>query len=99
MLFRSLSLDEKLTSILPEILEIRSPKEDRSWQGYQKLKKVRDRIIHMKKEDRRSSGPEAPTLWHTLFKVGSPFVQAKDIIDYFVKAMESKPRWHNECPK
>ncbi|RLL51172.1 hypothetical protein D8Y20_09920 [Mariprofundus sp. EBB-1] len=96
---RWLSLDEKLTSILPEILELKSPKGNQSWQGYQKLKKVRDRIIHMKKEDRRSSGPEIPTLWHELFKVGSPFVQAKDIIDYFIKAVEPSPRWHNEYPK
>jgi len=96
---RWISLDEKLTSILPEILKVKSPKGTRSWQGYQSLKKVRDRIIHMKKEDRRSSGPEIPTLWHELFKVGSPFIQAKDIIDYFVKAMEVSPRWHSEYPK
>ena len=96
---RWLSLDEKLSHILPEVLKIKSPKSSRSWQGYRKLKKVRDRIIHMKAEDRRSSGPDIPTLWHELLKVEPPYARAKEIIDYFVKSMKSSPRWHNEYPK
>jgi len=96
---RFLSLDEKLSTILPEVLSIKSPKGIRCWQGYRKLKTVRDRVIHMKNVDRRSSGPDIPTLWHELFKVKSPVFQAKDIIDYFVKAMDDCPRWHSEYPK
>ena len=96
---RWLSLDEKLLSVLPEALGIPSPKGSKCWQGYRKLKVVRDRVIHMKKEDRRSSGPEIPTLWHELFKIEPPYMQAKDIIDFFVKKIGSQPRWHSEYPK
>ena len=96
---RWLSLDEKLSNVLPEALGVPSPKGGKCWGGYSKLKKVRDRIIHMKKEDRRSSGPEIPTLWHELFKVEPPYIQAKDVIDFFVSKMKSQPRWHSYYPK
>jgi len=84
------SLDEKLKTIIPEVLEITSPAGTACWQGYVNLKRIRDRIIHMKNEDRKSSGIDTPTLWHDLFKIRSPFIQAKDIIDFYVK--------HHYCP-
>lgn len=96
---RWLSLDEKLSNVLPEAKSVDSPKGSKCWQGYRELKTTRDRIIHMKKEDRRSSGPDIPTLWHKLFKVNSPHIQAKEVIDYFVKKTESQPRWHSEYKK
>jgi len=93
---RRLSLDEKLSLVLPTAENIDSPKGSRCWQGYKDLKTIRNRIIHMKKEDRRSSGPEIPTLWHKLFKLRAPHDQAKDMIDYFIKRSEIEPRWHSE---
>lgn len=96
---RWLSLDEKLSNVLPEAKSVDSPKGSKCWQGYKELKTTRDRIIHMKKEDRRSSGPDIPTLWHELFKVNSPYIQAKEIIDYFVKKTGVQPRWHSEYEK
>lgn len=95
---RWLSLDEKLSEVLPSILSIPSPKGKRSWNGFKKLKDIRDRIIHMKEADRRSSGPENPTLWHDLFKLEPPHMQAKEIIDYFATKMARAPRWHGEYP-
>lgn len=96
---RYLSLDEKLSDVLPECLGIASPKGTRCWEGFVKLKRVRNRIIHMKKEDRRSSGPEIPTLWHALFKLDAPFRQAKSVCDFFIKnAQNDAPRWHREYP-
>ena len=96
---RWLSLDEKLSLVLPGAKSIDSPKGRKCWQGYKELKRSRDRIIHMKKEDRRSSGPDIPTLWHQLFKVNAPHIQAKEVIDYFVKKTEVQPRWHSEYRK
>ena len=93
---RWLSLDEKLSEVLPEAKSVDSPKGSKCWQGYKELKTTRDRIIHMKKEDRRSSGPDIPTLWHKLFKVNAPYIQAKEVIDYFVKKTGVPPRWHRE---
>jgi hypothetical protein len=94
---RWLSLDEKLSVVLPEAMSVDSPKGSKCWQGYKELKTIRDRIIHMKKEDRGSSGPEIPTLWHEIFKVNSPHIQAKEVIDYFVKKTGIQPRWNSEC--
>lgn len=96
---RWLSLDEKLAKVLPEAKKIESPKGQKCWQGYVELKRVRDRIIHMKKDDIRSSGPDIPTLWHKLFKVNAPYIEAKEIIDFFVKKTDVQPRWHREYKK
>ncbi len=93
---RWLSLGEKISNVLPEAKSIESPKGSKCWQAYRDLKGTRDRIIHMKNEDRRSSGPEIPTLWHKLFKINAPHKQAKVVVDYFVKKTEAQPRWHKE---
>jgi len=92
---RTLSIDEKLTSVLPVILNCKSPKGSHCWQGYKQLKETRDRIIHMKTKDRKSSGPEVDTIWKSIVLAPAPHLNAKAIIDHFVKAMTSKPQWHS----
>ncbi|MES2367289.1 MAG: hypothetical protein V4563_15540 [Pseudomonadota bacterium] len=89
------TIDEKLTSVLPEILGCTSPKGMRCWQDYKQLKDARDRIIHMKTEDRKSSGPDLDTVWKAIILTPTPHLAAKEIIDHFVKAMKSKPQWHS----
>jgi len=69
---RHFSLEEKLDQVIPEVLGVRSPKADKSWSKFKVLKKLRDRIIHMKTQDRKSSGPENDTLWHELIKLNIP---------------------------
>lgn len=91
---RRVSTDEKLTAVLPDVLGCNSPKSNRCWQNYKQLKGVRDRIIHMKTEDRKSSGPEVGTIWKAIVLTPAPHSTAKEVIDYFVKNMTSKPRWH-----
>lgn len=91
---RKIPTDEKLTNILTEILGCTSPKGKQCWQHYQKLKSSRDRIIHMKTEDRQSSGPEIDTIWKAIMLTPTPHLTAKNLIDYFVKNMENKPQWH-----
>ncbi|KIR18125.1 hypothetical protein PFLU4_15140 [Pseudomonas fluorescens] len=95
---RHTSLDEKLTSVLPEILQCSSPKGGRSWQGYKQLKSVRDRIIHMKTDDRRSSGPETNTVWQAIILTPAPHLSAKAVIDHFVSVMKETPSWHKRFP-
>lgn len=92
---RYLSIDEKLTSVLPKIIDCKSPKGTHCWQGYTQLKNARDRIIHMKTQDRKSSGPEVDTVWKAIVLAPAPHLAAKAIIDHFVKAMTSKPQWHS----
>ena len=96
---RYLSLEEKLTEVLPIVLSVPSPKGKRCWQSFKKLKRSRDRVVHMKAQDRRSSGPEQPTLWHDVFKIEPPHVQAKEIISHFIEASGIRPRWYVEYPK
>lgn len=92
---RHSSIDEKLTSVLPEVFGCASPKGMRCWQDYKQLKDARDRIIHMKTEDRKSSGPDVDTVWKAIILTPAPHLAAKEIIDHFVKAMKSQPQWHS----
>lgn len=95
---RHVKIDEKLTAVLPEVLTCQSPKESRCWQGYKQLKQTRDRLIHMKSEDRKSSLPEVDTLWKAVFVTAAPHMAAKAVIDHFVKAMPVPPGWHARFP-
>ena len=91
---RFVPTDEKLISVLPEVLGCKSPKGTQCWQNYKQLQDSRDRIIHMKTEDRKSSGPELNTVWKAILLTPSPHLSAKAMVDYFVKNMTSKPQWH-----
>ena len=55
------------------------------------LKKTRDRLVHMKSDDCKSSGADVDTIWKALFFTPAPHVTVKVMIDHFVKAMEKKP--------
>ncbi|MCA1930163.1 hypothetical protein [Rheinheimera sp.] len=95
---RYISLEEKLDQVLPEVLGVESLKSHKSWSEFKKLKKLRDRITHMKTEDRKSSGPENDTLWHQLLISSMPHKTAFDIIRYFTSRMESPPQWVEYAP-
>jgi hypothetical protein len=60
---RNISLDEKLKKVLPQAHSVSSPAGAKPWQRFKELKKVRDRLIHLKSVDRRASGPEDQTIW------------------------------------
>ncbi|RUO73173.1 hypothetical protein [Idiomarina ramblicola] len=90
---RFISLEDKLDKVIPEVLGVKSPKMHKSWSEFKKLKRLRDRIIHMKSQDRISSGPENDTLWHQLLKLSTPHRTAFDVIKYFTKKMDSPPQW------
>ena len=45
---RHVSTDEKLSTVLPEILHIKSPRHTKIWEAYKNLKKIRDAAIHAK---------------------------------------------------
>jgi len=94
MIERHVSTDEKLTAVLPEVLGCKSPKGTHCWQNYRQLKDARDRIIHMKTEDRKSSGPDIDTIWKAIVLTPAPHLSAKAVIDHFVKSMTNKPQWH-----
>ena len=94
---RHLSLTEKLESVLPDALNTESPKGRDCWDGFIRLKKIRDRIVHMKAADREPSGPDNPNLWHELFRVSCPHRQAMKVIDFFLKETNTRPKWREAC--
>ncbi len=97
-----LSLDIKLHEVLPTIFNLRSPKGGTIWHRYIFLKKLRDRIIHMKSKDRRSSIVGEENIWKELLDQSYPNVaiEAKEIIGYYLNSLDEKdrPRWYMEFP-
>lgn len=97
---RRASLLEKVSTFLPEALGVTSPKGiHRAYSDLQALTKIRDRVIHMKSVDRKSSGPEVDTVWHRLLVCESPVDQAMSVIRYFSPAGDARPRWLTTMPK
>lgn len=95
---RYLSINEKLESVLPDALKTNSPRGKHFWGDFVKLRKIRDRIIHAKTDDRKSSGPDKPNLWHDLFRISCPHSQALKMIDFFLRETNSQPQWREACP-
>jgi hypothetical protein len=91
---RLISLDEKLKKILPSALNVKSFGGSVLWQDYKQLKAIRDRLIHMKSIDRKSSGAEHQTLWGLLLEKQNfvfPDIAA-NILQHFVSPAPGR-RW------
>lgn len=97
---RFLSLGEKLGDVLPLILQVRSPKGGSLWGAFEKLERLRDRIIHMKTKDREHRGKAPKSIWGDLMKNPLPdtWKTAKRLIEYYFSKAGSKPRWFEKCP-
>ncbi len=96
---RHISIAEKITQVLPEVLGIKSPKgNSKSWEEFKKLERLRNRITHMKTEDRKSAQLDEDTVWHSLVTASPPYSQALSVIMYFSEKLEPKPRWIEKCP-
>lgn len=63
---RHLSIERKLDSVLPGVRGVKSPKGTSLWERFMKLNKLRDRVIHLKWNDVRKSGPDNDTIWREL---------------------------------
>lgn len=89
---RFLSLDEKVSHILPTILNVKSPKGKKIYQNYVAIREVRDRIIHMKSKDRKSG--EKKTIWNDLLHINhtNPVTSAIELLKYF-RQDNNLPRW------
>lgn len=95
---RHISLCEKLSELIPVVLNISSPKGKKQWQSYKALKKLRDRITHMKAEDRMSSGSDVDSIWRALLYTEPPHLYALSIIKYFADDLQEKPGWLTNGP-
>lgn len=95
---RTVSLDEKLHSVLPIALGVSNPKGKKLWQNYKLLKKMRDRIIHLKAVDRSASGPDKESVWGMMLRShGEPFCDyAHSLMGHYQPAINR--RWFREYP-
>ncbi|MCM2475248.1 hypothetical protein HGO38_17350 [Rhizobium sp. CG5] len=92
---RRVSLDEKLSSLLPAVHSINSPKGRKPWERYRKLKALRDRLTHLKSVDRKASGPEDQTIWGSLLEARNEnfALSAFTIIGAFPELVQQR-RWY-----
>ena len=110
---RRLHLSKKLHEVLPFVFDVASPKGRAVWQAYVELEKIRDRLIHLKEEDRRATNRNTDTIWKSLFRTAqtaAPHRTVKQMIDVFMCNAEHKPflhfdgfqpvrpSWHMEYP-
>lgn len=96
---RNVSLDEKLQTVLPPIHSVPPPKGTQVWERFKQIKTMRDRIIHLKAADRRTSGPEDETLWGDLLRNHNrPYCDyAYEMMRHFGQAITIR-RWFKEYP-
>lgn len=94
------NLDTKLGDVLPSALGVPSPKGGSLWNAYDKLRNLRDRVIHMKTKDRDSRGEDKSSIWNALLSAPLPdtYKTAKSLMKYFFDAKGKPPRWFEKCP-
>jgi hypothetical protein len=96
---RHVSLNEKLSQVLPTALKVHSPKGSHLWRDYNNLKRIRDRIIHLKSTDMSRTGPATRTLWGDMLRnPKEPFCDnVHALIGQFGPAIMNR-RWYQEYP-
>lgn len=92
---REVSTEEKLSSVLPEILGVKSPKGGKVWQDFVTLKRARDSTTHLKSSDQYPDrNVDRETLFYQ-FLNNDPTDFPKAAIRMIVYFAETKrlPRW------
>lgn len=90
---RTLSTEEKVATVLPEILKVPTPKGKAPWEGFKKLKAARDATIHIKNKDIHQLS-ESDNLFFN-FLIDNPVLYpqyAFNVVNWFYKNTE-QPRW------
>lgn len=90
---RSLSTEEKAATVLPEILNVSTPKGKAPWEGFKKLKTARDATIHIKNKDIHQMSDSENLFYNFLVDDPELFPQyAYNLVNWFYKNTE-QPRW------
>ncbi len=96
---RQVTTETKLAVILPRLLGVPSPKGRAPWEGFRRLKTVRDAVVHIKGDDAYPRNrPNAQSLFHRLLVdgVGHHPRAAVKMIAWFYGNRE-KPDWLSEA--
>ena len=91
---RRLSLDEKLSVVLPKIFGTAPPKSSSCWAPYIETRRLRDRIIHWKNSDRKASDIDEDNAWSALMLSPRATDATIGVIDFFMKVKIPKPGWY-----
>ena len=98
---RSLSTEEKLKSVLPQIYNVPTPAGKSVWDRFVKLKSARDSCVHFKYHDQYPLGVELDqeSLFFQFLDNDPMFFPnaAKDMISHFY-SKQGCPRWLHEMP-
>ncbi|MFA5838203.1 MAG: hypothetical protein WC837_14755 [Bellilinea sp.] len=99
---RYVSLDEKLSTILPKAKGKPSPKGLNVWTEFVTLRRLRDRLVHLKSLDRAHSKVDnlyPKTIWSELLAPKQPNFPliAKDMMLHFFDEKHA-PHWLRNCP-
>ncbi len=98
---RYISLDDKLGSVLPKAIGVSSPRGLAIWSKFVDLRRLRDRIIHLKSEDRQVSKVNnlyPKTIWSELMAPDQPYFPliAKNMMLHFRD--KDQTHWLKYCP-
>ena len=90
---RQASIEIKLKTILPEILEINSPEHKKVWENFKELKRIRNTIIHLKAHESYTNKIDEETLFYEFFMAeADKFPRfALEMIDFFSDSKEVNP--------
>ena len=97
---RNVGLATKLDVILPDIFGVKSPKGTTVWRNFVELRRLRDRIIHMKSADRHDRVSDKKSLWRSLFRHDLPCFPhtAMTMMEHFYVGADKVPRWFKKMP-
>jgi hypothetical protein len=104
---RNLSLDVKLTEVLPKLTGTPFTKETKLWSEYSSLRAIRDRIIHVKSADIGIYDADNRSIWDELLdrrNIDSSLVAHKVIKHFPIKndnhspVAEGRNRWVSMFP-
>lgn len=90
---KDLSLNDKIKIVSVEVLDHCSLSSTREYSSFNRIKKIRDRIIHMNSVDTRSCDSSQETIWKEVFKIEAPAVVAIKLMRESLVKSDRELRW------
>jgi hypothetical protein len=90
---RELKTSEKLATVLPDLLKVKTPKGTKTWERFVKLKRVRDSTIHLKQRDAQSKLDMESLYFQFLNHNAKDFPKAALAMVQHFKPLKGGPLW------
>jgi hypothetical protein len=94
------SMNDKIKIVMRDVYNIQWDISPEIWARYERIKKLRDRVVHLKQIDKTESWPKDETIWKMflLEDFENYSVSIKTIIGYFITRKQETDRWYRKCP-